>query len=149
MKAVIEIPKGSKYKYEVCKTTGVLVLDRVLHIPVPQNYGYIPFTLSEDGDPLDVFLISDEPIPPLTEVNIQVLGLIECVDTGQNDEKIIAVIENDKPCENIISASYYILSYLSNYKGDKILISNFNSTFDDAIAANKVIKKCEERYKKT
>ena len=71
MKVVVEIPKGSIYKYEINKDTGKLALDRVISIPYPENYGYFPNTLAQDGDPLDVFLVSDQPIAPLTEVEIE------------------------------------------------------------------------------
>lgn len=88
---IIEIPKDSNLKYEMCKETGELALDRVLHdnLMYPQNYGYIENTLAEDGDELDVVVIAP-PILPKTRVPIRVLGMLEMEDDGVSDPKIIA-----------------------------------------------------------
>jgi len=94
-KAIIEIPMGSRHKYEIDKGTGELVLDRVLNVSYPFNYGFIPETLCDDGDPLDVFVVSNQPIPPLTKVRIKILGVIKGIDNGKQDDKIIAGIEGD------------------------------------------------------
>ena len=90
---VIEITKGSKNKYEICKDSGMLLLDRVLSTATryPCNYGFIPKTLSEDGDPLDVLVLGSEEVLPLTLVKCAPIGLIEMIDNGERDEKIIAV----------------------------------------------------------
>src|SRR5215831_12549484 len=79
---VIEIPKGSKLKYEIDKRTGMLVLDRVLYSSVhyPANYGFIPRTHSDDGDPLDVLVLMQEPVQPLTIVRARPLGGLRMVD---------------------------------------------------------------------
>ena len=91
--AVIEIPKGSKTKYELDKETGVLRLDRVLFTAThyPQNYGFIPRTYGEDNDPLDVLVLCSEPIHPLVLVQCFPIGMINMQDSGKHDEKIIAV----------------------------------------------------------
>jgi inorganic pyrophosphatase len=95
--ACIEIPAGSKNKYELDKPTGALILDRILYTSThyPQNYGFIPHTLSEDGDPLDVLVISSEPIVPLALTLAYPIGILEMDDTGELDEKIIAICAHD------------------------------------------------------
>ena len=94
---VIEIAKGSKNKYELDKDTGFLILDRILHTSThyPANYGFIPRTYGDDGDPLDVLLLCSEPIQPMTLVRAYPIGVIKMLDNGKNDEKIIAVPFND------------------------------------------------------
>lgn len=91
--AVIEISKGSKTKYELDKETGVLMLDRILYTSThyPASYGFIPRTLAEDDDPLDVLVLCSEPIVPLALVQVYPVGVIRMVDNGRNDEKIIAI----------------------------------------------------------
>lgn len=94
---VIEIPMGSSNKYELDKKTGLLKLDRVLYSAVhyPANYGFIPQTLGEDGDPLDVLVLASSPVVPLTLVVARAIGLISLRDQQEADHKIIAVSVND------------------------------------------------------
>ncbi len=94
---VIEIPKGSKNKYELDKETGFLMLDRILYTSThyPANYGFIPRTYGDDGDPLDVLLLCTETLEPLTLVKARPIGVISMIDNGQGDEKIIAVPSGD------------------------------------------------------
>jgi inorganic pyrophosphatase len=94
---VIEIPRGSHLKYEVDKPTGLLRLDRVLYSAVfyPANYGFIPRTLSEDGDPLDILVLMQEPVEPLTIVRARALGGLRMIDEMGGDDKIIAVCIDD------------------------------------------------------
>ncbi len=91
--AVIEIKKGSKKKYELDKATGCIILDRILYTSMqyPANYGFIPRTLSEDGDPLDVLVLCNEPIDPLVLVQCYPIGVLTMLDSGEQDEKIIAI----------------------------------------------------------
>ena len=91
--AVIEIPKGSKKKYELDKETGFLKLDRILYTSThyPANYGFIPRTYGDDLDPLDVLLLCSEAIEPMTLVRCYPIGVITMIDNGRNDEKIIAI----------------------------------------------------------
>lgn len=95
--AVIEIPKGSKCKYELDKYTGLLKLDRVLYTSThyPANYGFIPRTYGDDGDPLDVLLLCSEQLEPMTLVRAYPIGVINMIDNGRNDEKIIAIPFSD------------------------------------------------------
>lgn len=94
---VIEIPKGSRKKYELDKETGYIILDRVLYTSThyPANYGFIPRTYGDDNDPLDVLLICAEDLEPLTLVRAYPIGIIAMVDNGHRDEKIIAIPYND------------------------------------------------------
>ncbi|MBR3968494.1 MAG: inorganic diphosphatase [Clostridia bacterium] len=94
---VIEIPKGSRKKYELDKETGYIILDRVLYTSThyPANYGFIPRTYGDDNDPLDVLLICAEDLEPLTLVRAYPIGVIAMVDNGSRDEKIIAIPSND------------------------------------------------------
>ena len=95
--AVIEIPQGSKKKYELDKETGLIILDRVLHTSThyPANYGFIPRTYGDDGDPLDVLVVCSESIDPMTLVRCYPIGYISMLDGGKNDEKIIAIPFSD------------------------------------------------------
>ena len=96
--SVIEIQKGSKNKYELDKETGYLILDRILYTSThyPANYGFIPRTLADDGDPLDVLVLCSEPVVPLTLVRCFPIGVISMIDNGHRDEKIIALPFDDQ-----------------------------------------------------
>ncbi|MBE7038791.1 MAG: inorganic diphosphatase [Ruminococcaceae bacterium] len=94
---VIEIPKGSKIKYELDKQTGFLKMDRILHTSThyPANYGFIPKSYADDYDPLDVLVLCSETLYPLTLVKCYAIGVITMIDNGRNDEKIIAIPFDD------------------------------------------------------
>ncbi len=95
--ACIEIPKGSKKKYELDKETGLIILDRILYTSThyPANYGFIPRTYSQDKDPLDVLVLCDEPFDPLVLVRCKPIGVVKMIDEEAADEKIISVCVND------------------------------------------------------
>src|SRR5439155_4998339 len=95
--AVIEIPMGSSVKYELDKETGMLRLDRILYSAVyyPANYGFIPRTLAEDDDPLDVLVLCQEAMVPLTLVTARAIGLMTMIDSGKKDHKVLAVAVDD------------------------------------------------------
>src|SRR5215468_10862448 len=95
--AVIEIPRGSHLKYEVDKPTGLLRLDRVLYSAVfyPANYGFIPRTHADDGDPLDILVLMQEPVAPLTIVRARAIGGLAMRDDKGGDDKIVAVAVDD------------------------------------------------------
>ena len=101
--AVIEISKGSKAKYEIDKSTGMLKLDRVLYSSVsyPANYGFIPRTYADDHDPLDILVLSQIDFEPLCIVRAQVIGVIRMTDENEADDKIIAVAADDKSVSHI------------------------------------------------
>ena len=94
---VIEISKGSKKKYELDKETGYIILDRILYTSThyPANYGFIPRTYGDDGDPLDVLLLCAEPLEPMSLVRAYPIGVITMIDNGRRDEKIIAIPFDD------------------------------------------------------
>ena len=95
--AVIEIPKGSKLKYELDKESGMLKVDRVLFSSVhyPANYGFIPKTYCEDGDTLDVLVLGQEPVVPLALMRAKIIGVMKMLDQGESDDKLIAVHVDD------------------------------------------------------
>lgn len=95
IKAIVEMPANSTFKYEQDKETGTLKLDRPLNQPVPYNYGFFPGTLEKDGDPLDVFVLTDTPIYPLTAAEVEIVGVIKGEDNGQEDNKILATLVGD------------------------------------------------------
>lgn len=105
--AIVEIPKGSNNKYELDKGTGLLRLDRILSSAVfyPANYGFIPQTLAEDDDPLDVLVYCTEEIPPLCMCQARAVGLMSMIDHGQPDHKIIAVLIQDPIYSEFTKAS--------------------------------------------
>ena len=94
---VIEVSKGSKKKYELDKETGYIILDRILYTSThyPANYGFIPRTYGDDGDPLDVLLICNQSLEPMSLVRAYPIGVITMIDNGRFDEKIIAIPFND------------------------------------------------------
>ena len=95
--AVIEIPKGSRCKYELDKQVGLMRLDRVLYTSThyPANYGFIPRTYADDGDPLDVLVLCSEQLYPMTLVQVYPIGVMRMIDGGKLDDKIIAVSFSD------------------------------------------------------
>ena len=95
--AVVEIPKGCKNKYELDKDTGLLKLDRILYTAThyPANYGFIPRTYAGDNDPLDVLILCQEEIYPLTLVTCYPIGVLKMIDNDEEDEKIIAIAKQD------------------------------------------------------
>ena len=103
--AVIEIPKGSSCKYELDKKTGLLRLDRVLYTAThyPANYGFIPRTYADDGDPLDVLVLCSEQIFPMTLVEVYPIGAMRMIDGGKLDDKIIAIPLSDPTYRDIRS----------------------------------------------
>ena len=118
--AVIEIEKGSKKKHELDKETGFLIMDRVLYTSThyPANYGFIPRTLSEDGDPLDVLVLCSEPIDPLVLVRCYPIGVITMLDDGQKDEKIIAIPFGDptfNPYRSIEAIPTHIFAEMQHF----------------------------------
>lgn len=100
--ACIEISKGSKKKYELDKETGLIILDRILYTSThyPANYGFIPKTYSGDNDPLDVLVLCQETLEPMSLVKCKPIGVVLMIDGGEVDEKIIAVVEHD-PVMNV------------------------------------------------
>ncbi len=153
--AVIEIPKGSQEKYEYDPEIEAIRLDRVLYGSqrFPLNYGFIPQTLAEDGDPADVFLFSTNPLLPGIVAEARPIGFIEMVDSGENDNKIVAVPTKDPRFAGIQSLEDLpehimkeVQNFLETYKvlqGKTVEIKGFAGK-DRAIEE---IKKTHESYK--
>ncbi len=101
--AIIEIPNGSKGKYEIDKESGLVKLDRVLYSSVtyPANYGFIPQTYCDDKDPLDILVLCSVDLYPMILVEAKVIGVMHMVDGGEQDDKIIAVAKNDPSYNHI------------------------------------------------
>lgn len=131
---VIEMPKGTKNKYEFNPELGGLELDRVLGIQVPQNYGFIPNTLAEDGDPIDAFVISDEPILSLCLVKTELVYKFECIDNNEKDDKYLGIISGE-----FVDPSYLyraidnVLFYLRNYKNNFIVVNHGPLGVEDSL----------------
>jgi inorganic pyrophosphatase len=153
--ALIEIPQGSRSKYEVDKTTGLLRLDRVIYssFQYPINYGFIPQTLGLDGDPLDILVLCSQPVQSLCLVEANVIGNMQMIDNGQVDDKIIAVAAKD-PSVNHISRMedlpHHFLLELKNFfeqykvlENKKVEIDNFQ----DQLIAYRIIKESILLYK--
>src|SRR5436190_12227848 len=118
--AIIEIPQGSRAKYEVDKETGLLKLDRVIfssfHYPI--NYGFIPQTLGQDGDPLDILVLCSQSIQSLCLVEAHVIGNMQMIDNGELDDKIIAVAAKDPSVnhyDNVEDLPQHFLLELRNF----------------------------------
>ncbi len=103
VQAIIEIPKGSKAKYELDKESGLLKLDRVLFSAVhyPANYGFIPQTYCDDHDPLDILVICSIDVVPMCLIDAKVIGVMQMIDDDEKDDKIIAVAKNDMSVNHI------------------------------------------------
>lgn len=153
--AIIEIPRGSRGKFELDKESGMLRLDRVLFHSViyPANYGFIPQTYCDDNDPLDILVLSQVDIPSMCLVNAKIIGVMRMVDQGEADDKLIAV------CADDISVNHYNdLSDLPKYILDEIqqFFVEYKTLekkevsvdgFEDAACARKILLQAIEDYK--
>lgn len=152
--AVIEIPAGSKKKYELDKETGLLKLDRILYTSThyPANYGFIPRTYADDGDPLDVLVLCSEVLDPMVTVRCYPIGVIRMIDDDEVDDKIIAI-----PCKDPAWNYYEDIDQLPPHRANEIAhffevykgLEHGHTTTSDAHsreAANEVIQMCIDRY---
>jgi inorganic pyrophosphatase len=155
--ALIEIPQGSRSKYEVDKTTGLLKLDRVIYssFQYPINYGFIPQTLGLDNDPLDILVICSQSIQSLCLVEANVIGNMQMIDSGQEDDKIIAVAAKD-PSVNHINRmeelpQHFLLELKNFFEQYKVLENKKVEidTFQDQLIAYKIITDSINFYKET
>lgn len=154
--ALIEIPKGSRTKYEIDKETGLLYMDRVIYssFHYPVNYGFIPQTLGLDGDPLDILVLCSQSIQPLCLVEATVIGNMQMIDSGEEDDKIIAVASNDPSVNHmrdIDDLPQHFFNELKNYfeqykvlENKEVRIDNFQTKEE----AYQIIKESIELYKK-
>jgi inorganic pyrophosphatase len=153
---IIEIPRGSRAKYEIDKESGLIKLDRVIYASMyyPLNYGFIPRTLGEDGDPLDIVVLTQVSVVPLCLIPSKVIGVMQMIDRGVADEKIIAVAEQDPSVSHLTDVNDlpgYLFSevrhFFENYKtleNKKVVINEFLSKEQ----AFNVIEASMQRYEK-
>ena len=152
--ATIEISKGSKKKYELDKETGLIILDRILYTSThyPANYGFIPRTFANDGDPLDVLVLCSENIIPMSLVRCYPIGVITMLDQGKMDEKIIAIPFND-PTYNtytdisqlpshIFSEMRHFFSVYKNLEGKDTVVNEEQGPDE----AKRIIQNCLDAY---
>jgi len=153
--AFIEIPKGSSKKYELDKESGLLILDRILYTAThyPANYGFIPRTLADDGDPLDVLVISSEVIDQGVLVPCYPIGVIVMDDNGDSDEKIIAIPLNDpsyNSYRSIDALPYHVFKEMRHFFSVYKQLEGKSTSVQEALGLNvamDVIQKCIESYK--
>jgi inorganic pyrophosphatase len=155
--ALIEIPRGSKAKYEIDKESGLIKLDRVIYASMyyPLNYGFIPQTLGEDHDPLDIVVLTQVSVVPLCLIPAKVIGVMQMIDRGEADDKIIAVAEQDPSVSNLNDVTDLpdylraeLTHFFENYKtleNKKVIIDQFL----DKEKAQEIILKSLSLYDKT
>lgn len=153
--AVVEISKGSKKKYELDKETGLIILDRILYTSThyPANYGFIPRTFADDGDPLDVLVLTSEALDPMVLIRCYPIGVINMLDNGKNDEKIIAIPYSDPTYnsykdiselpKHIFDEMRHFFSVYKQLEGKQTAVDEVKG----ADAALEIVRKCIENYK--
>ena len=154
--SVIEITKGSKNKYELDKETGLLMLDRILYTSThyPANYGFIPRTYADDGDPLDVLVLCDVAIHPLTLVRVYPIGVMRMIDGGALDDKIIAIPFSDPTYNNIKSVDelpHHIFDEIMHFFTVYKQLENKQTAVKELLSAKEacdIIKECIDNYNK-
>ncbi|MFA7447451.1 MAG: inorganic diphosphatase [Weeksellaceae bacterium] len=157
VQSIIEIPQGSKAKYELDKASGMLRLDRVLFSSVsyPHNYGFIPQTLGEDNDPLDIIVLSQIAVDPMCIVEAKVIGVLRMIDNGEGDDKIIAVAQHDMSVNHINEVSElppHLTVELQNFFEDYKKLENklvVVEDFQNAEVARKIVSESIENYNRT
>lgn len=157
VQSVIEIPEGSKAKYELDKQSGLLKLDRVLFSSVhyPANYGFIPQTLGEDGDPLDILVLSQIAVVPLCIVEAKVIGVMRMLDQGERDDKIIAVAAQDMSVRHYDSIDHlpqHLLLELRGFFEDYKKLEHKTVAVDEFVnreGALQIVQDAVTRYRAT
>jgi inorganic pyrophosphatase len=154
--AIIEIAQGSKTKYEIDKETGILRLDRILstHLSYPVHYGFVPQTLSPDHDPLDMLVICSEQLVPLCVLEVTILGGLNMIDEGEQDDKIIGVATHDPLMKNktelhdinpeILNAIDHFFSTYKEPEKKKVITNGFMSREQACI----IVQESIDAYKK-
>ncbi|WP_422359766.1 inorganic diphosphatase [Reichenbachiella sp.] len=152
---IIEIPQNTRAKYELDKDSGLLMMDRVLYSAMyyPANYGFIPQTYCDDGDPLDIVVLSQIDIVPMCIVSAKVIGVMRMLDGGEADDKIIAVAENDMSVNHmndIGDLPPHFTKELKNFFEDYKKLEQKTvevEEFQDAATAKEIILQSIEDYK--
>ncbi|MCU0383007.1 MAG: inorganic diphosphatase [Cyclobacteriaceae bacterium] len=153
--AIIEIPRGSKAKYEIDKESGLIKLDRVLFASMyyPLNYGFIPQTLGEDHDPLDIVVLTQVEVVPRCLIPCRVIGVMQMIDRGEADDKIIAVAEEDPSVSFIKEVNEvpdYLMMELKHFFENYKTLENKKVVVDEILSkakAEKIIQDSVARYK--
>jgi inorganic pyrophosphatase len=154
--AIIEIPMGTKNKYEIDKINDRIKLDRVLYSPMtyPAEYGYIEYTLAEDNDPLDILVLASSKTFPGCVVDARIVGYLDMIDNGEPDQKIIGVVDSDPRFSHINELRDIqqhtlreIKHFFKTYKDlqQNKIVEVFE--FHDKIDALELIQECKDRYK--
>lgn len=151
---IIEIPKNTRAKYELDKESGLLIMDRVLYSSMyyPANYGFIPKTYCDDKDPLDILVLSQITVVPMCIVSAKVIGAMRMIDNGEQDDKIIAVAENDMSVSHINDISElpeHFIKELKNFFEDYKKLENKTvqiDEFQDAETARSIVQQSKEDY---
>ena len=158
--ALIEIPKGSRAKFEIDKASGLIKLDRVIYssFHYPINYGFIPQTLGDDGDPLDILVLCSVDVVPLCLVQATVIGNMQMIDQGEHDDKIIAVATNDPEVnhiKNIAELPTHFINELKNFfeqykvlENKKVVIDEFQPKETAYTVIETAIKLYQQKFPK-
>jgi inorganic pyrophosphatase len=155
--ALIEIPQGSRTKYEIDKETGLLRLDRVIYssFHYPVNYGFIPRTLGLDGDPLDILVLCSQSIQALCLVEAIIIGNMQMIDNGEEDDKIIAIAANDPSVSHmkeITDLPQHFFNELKNYFEQYKVLENKEVVIEDfqpRTTAYKIVEDAIALYQET
>jgi len=153
---VIEIPRGSKVKYELDKPSGMLKVDRVLYSAVhyPANYGFLPRSYCDDGDPLDVLVLGNEPVSPLSMMRARAIGVMRMIDQGKQDDKVIAVHVHDPAFEEYSTLNElpgHTMREIERFFQDYKTLEEKNVTVEELVgreAAVEIVREALELYQK-
>lgn len=162
---IIEIAKGSHIKYEYDKERNILICDRILHTPMkyPFNYGFIPNTLSEDGDPLDAVVIMDDELVPGCLIKCKILGYLDTKDDAGNDPKMIVCpidkidptwkdiddLFSEKLNFHILKKIKYFFEHYKDLENKNVVVGDFYNNKDGIIIYNKSIERLNNNIQKT
>jgi len=160
LNVIVEIPKLSRVKYELDKDTGLIKYDRVLYSPMhyPANYGFVPQTLWEDGDPLDVLVLGDEPLVPGCIVEARPIGVLDMIDGGEGDAKVLAVPTSDprwKSTKDISDLEPHLLEEIKHFftvykdlQMKKVEVGEWKGKEEATKAVEQSIELYQKEYKK-
>lgn len=155
---IVEIPKGSKNKYEIDKETGLIKLDRAMKTSqdYPFDYGFVPQSLWDDGDALDVVLLTTYPLAPGILVEARPVGIMTMIDCGDSDDKVIAVPKNDPRFDEILNLSDVnkhtlkeMQHFFETYKtidGKKVIVKGFKNKQSALVAIKKGLKMYRDKF---